>query len=257
MGFLSTYTTALRERLEAQPLDARDLEARLTRGRPPQDMVGALTRDPPALIAEVKRVSPSAGPIAVAADPAVQARAYAAGGASAVSVLTEPAHFGGSLADLDAVRSAVDLAVLRKDFVVHTSQVLEARAHGADTVLLIAACLSDDELASLLAESRDLGMEPLVETHDDEDLRRTLATDARIVGVNARDLESLEVDLAAALTRLRRVPGDRVAVLESGIEGRSQVEAALEAGATAILVGEALMRSADPAGAIRELRGTT
>lgn len=257
MGFLSRYTTELRERLEEQPLDAGDLEARLTRGRPPQDMAAALTRSPPAVIAEVKRASPSAGAIAASGDPAVQARAYAAGGASAVSVLTEPAHFGGSLADLDAVRAAVELPVLRKDFVVHPSQVLEARAHGADAVLLIAACLGDDELASLLAASRDLGMEPLVETHDDEDLARTLATDARIVGVNARDLESLEVDLADALNRLRRVPVDRVSVLESGIGARSDVEAALKAGASAVLVGEALMRSADPAGAIRELRGTT
>jgi indole-3-glycerol phosphate synthase len=256
MGFLSTYTIALRERLEEQPLDVEELEARLARVQPPQDMVAALTRNPPALIAEVKRASPSAGAITFAVDPATRARAYSAGGASAVSVLTEPTHFGGSLADLDAVRSAVDLPLLRKDFVVHTSQVLEARAHGADSVLLIVDCLSDDELASLLAESRDLGMEPLLEAHGDEDLTRALATDARIVGVNARDLESLEVDLTAALTRLRRVPGDRVAILESGIGARSQVEAALEAGATAILVGEALMRSGDPAGAIRDLRGS-
>jgi indole-3-glycerol phosphate synthase len=257
MGFLSTYTTELRERLEEQPLDAEDLEARLAHGRPSQDMVAALTRNPPAVIAEVKRASPSAGTITASADPAVQARAYATGGASAVSVLTEPAHFGGSLADLDAVRSAVDLPLLRKDFVVHPSQVLEARAHGADAVLLIAACLGDDELTSLLAASRDLGMEPFVETHDDEDLSRTLATDARIVGVNARDLESLEVDLTSALNRLRRVPGDRVAVLESGIGARAHMEAALEAGASAVLVGEALMRSADPVSTIRELRGTT
>lgn len=257
MGFLSAYASGLRERLAARPLDAADLEERLAGVGASRDMVSALTENPPAVIAEVKRASPSAGTIAAEVNPAGLARAYEAGGAAAVSVLTEPDHFGGALADLETVRAVVALPVLRKDFVVDASQVLEARAHGADSVLLIASCLRDDELMTLLASSRDLGMEPIVETHGAEDLERVLRTDARIVGVNARDLETLEVDLRRALDRLRGVPSDRVAVLESGVARRAHVEAALDAGAKAVLVGEVLMRSADPASAIRGLRGVS
>jgi indole-3-glycerol phosphate synthase len=203
------------------------------------------------LIAEVKRASPSAGDIA-AVDPTAQAVAYARAGAAAISVLTEPDHFGGTLEDLRAVRGAVERPLLRKDFLVHPDQVLEARGAGADTVLLIAACLDDDELTAMLAAARDLGMEPIVETHSDRDLERVLATDARIVGVNARDLETLVVDLPAALARLARI-GDRLAVCESGIRTRDDVRAAVAAGASAILVGEALMRAPDPEATVREL----
>ncbi|HEX6131363.1 MAG TPA: indole-3-glycerol-phosphate synthase TrpC, partial [Actinomycetota bacterium] len=144
---------------------------------------------------------------------------------------------------------------LRKDFLVDPTQLLESRAVGADSALLIAACLSGDELPAMLAAARDLGMEPLVETHGGDDLERALAVGARIVGVNARDLESLDVDVDAALDRLRLVPPDRLAVLESGVATRAHVVAAVEAGASAILVGEALMRAADPAAALRALRG--
>jgi indole-3-glycerol phosphate synthase len=201
----------------------------------------------------VKRASPSAGAIAVDVDPVLQAAAYDVGGAAAISVLTEPRHFGGSLDDLGQVRSAVLHPVLRKDFLVDPVQVTEARAVGADSVLLITSCLDDDELAAMLEAARALGMEPLVETHSDEDLERALATDAEIVGVNARDLETLEVDAHAALARLRRVPDDRVALLESGVSTHAHVAAAVDAGASAILVGEALMRAADPGVAIRHL----
>jgi indole-3-glycerol phosphate synthase len=147
----------------------------------------------------------------------------------------------------------VSIPVLRKDFLVHPSQVIEARASGADAVLLIVAALTDEELHALLEAAGDLGLATLVETHSDEDLRRALETDARMIGVNARDLESLEVDVEGALARVGRVPEDRIAVLESGVTTRANVDAALGAGASAILVGEALMRAADPARAVRKL----
>ena len=200
MGFLSDFVTEIRRELAERPLD----HDALRRCRPGcaavRPFVPALragvAADGIALIAEVKRASPSAGAIATDADPVQQAVAYDAAGAAVISVLTEPRHFGGSLDDLRAVRGAVAHPVLRKDFLVHPDQVLEARAAGADTVLLIAACLPGAELAAMLRASRELGMEPLVETHSDEDLRRALATDAEVIGVNARDLESLAVDLA-------------------------------------------------------------
>jgi indole-3-glycerol phosphate synthase len=183
----------------------------------------------------------------------VLARAYEAGGAAAVSVLTEPRHFHGSLADLQAVRSSVSIPVLRKDFVVHPAQIIESRAAGADAVLLIVASLTDPELRALLETCGDVGLAPLVETHSDDDLRRALETEATVIGVNARDLESLEVDVEGALARLARVPPERIGVLESGVSRRTDVDAALAAGASAILVGEALMRADDPARAVRKL----
>jgi indole-3-glycerol phosphate synthase len=254
MGFLTDLVDRLRRDLREHPLDDAALMARASAMPPARDFEGALRRvDPPALIAEVKRASPSAGAIADGANATVLARGYEAGGAAAVSVLTEPRHFHGSIADLQAVRSSVSIPVLRKDFLVHPSQVIEARASGADAVLLIVAALTDEELHALLEAAGDLGLATLVETHSDEDLRRALDTDARMIGVNARDLESLEVDVEGALARVGRVPEDRVAVLESGVTTRANVDAALGAGASAILVGEALMRAADPARAVRKL----
>jgi indole-3-glycerol phosphate synthase len=258
MGFLSGFVAELRLDLAARPLDHDGLAAAVAAApevRPFVDALRGASADRVALIAEVKRASPSAGPIAGEADPVAQATAYDAAGAAAISVLTEPRHFGGSLDDLRAVRAAVERPVLRKDFLVHPDQLLEARAAGADTVLLVVASLDDDELPAMLAAARGLGMEPLVETHSDEDVNRALATDAVVVGVNARDLESLEVDLPAALRRLSRIEDARIAVLESGIRDRADVDAAVRAGASAILVGESLMRAADPGGAVRALIG--
>jgi len=255
MGFLSEVVEGVRRELERRPLDDGSLLARARSSPPPRDFVGALRRAPvPAVIAEVKRASPSAGPIAER-DPAERARAYEAGGAAALSVLTEPRHFGGSLADLRAARWAASLPVLRKDFLVHPSQLIESRAAGADAVLLIAAALADDELSALLAVARDLGLGVLLEAHAEEDLERALATGAEVVGVNARDLETLEVDGERAMRLLARVPGDRIAVLESGISRPEQAARAAAAGARALLVGEALMRAEDPAALIRALRG--
>ena len=254
MGFLTDVVERLQRDLEEHPLDDLALMARVSAMPPAKDLEAALTLgEPPALIAEVKRASPSAGMIAEDVNPSVLARAYQAGGAAAVSVLTEPRHFQGSLADLQAVRSSVSIPVLRKDFLIHPSQVIEARASGADAVLLIVAALTDAQLRALLEAAGDVGLATLVETHSDEDLRRALDSDAKLIGVNARDLETLEVDVAGALARVGRVPDDRISVLESGISTRANVDAALEAGASAILVGEALMRADDPARAVRKL----
>jgi indole-3-glycerol phosphate synthase len=259
MGFLSDLVAEVRRGLAAEPPDHDALERGASAASPARDLAETLRRasaaDGVALIAEVKRASPSAGTIASDADPAAQAAAYLAAGAAAISVLTEPCHFGGSIDDLRAVRAAVDCPVLRKDFLVHPDQLLDARAAGADTVLLIVSCLADDELGEMLAASRALGMEPLVETHSDLDLDRALATDAEVVGVNARDLESLDVDVPLALERLARIPSDRIAVFESGVRARADVAAAVDAGASAILVGESLMRAPDPGAAVRALIG--
>jgi indole-3-glycerol phosphate synthase len=259
MGFLSDIAVQTRGDLARRPLDHAALAAAADAQPPPRPFVAALRDavaiDGVALIAEVKRASPSAGAMAAKADPVRQAVAYDAAGAAAISVLTEGRHFGGSLEDLRAVCVSVARPVLRKDFLVDTEQVLEARAAGADTVLLISSCLNDQELASMLAACRTFAMEPLVETHSDEDLERVLATDAAIVGVNARDLETLVVDVPAALARLGRVGRDRLVVLESGIRDRAGVLAAVDAGASAILVGESLMRAADPGRAVRALIG--
>jgi indole-3-glycerol phosphate synthase len=254
MGFLTDVVERLQRDLEEHPLDDLALMARVSAMPPAKDLEAALTvGEPPALIAEVKRASPSAGMIAEDVNPSVLARAYQAGGAAAVSVLTEARHFQGSLADLQAVRSSVSIPVLRKDFLIHPSQVLEARASGADAVLLIVAALTDAQFRALLEAAGDVGLATLVETHSDEDLRRALDSEAKLIGVNARDLETLEVDVAGALARVGRVPDDRISVLESGISTRANVDAALEAGASAILVGEALMRADDPARAVRKL----
>jgi indole-3-glycerol phosphate synthase len=254
MGFLTDLVGDLRRRLERDPLDESQLLAIAMHLPPPRPFEGSLRRTPPAVIAEYKRSSPSAGAIAEP-DVAGQARAYEEGGAAAISVLTEPTRFDGALADLRAVRLAVDIPVLRKDFLVHPAQVIESRAAGADAVLLIAAALSELELKAMLAVANDLGLDALVETHSVDDLAKALATDAPVVGVNARDLETLEVDVERALAMLPDVPSDRVAVLESGVWTREDVERAIDAGARGVLVGEALMRSPDPGAMIRSLRG--
>jgi indole-3-glycerol phosphate synthase len=253
MGFLTDIVAEVRAELATVPLDTEAL--RLAADAAPRarslaaTLRGFAEEDGVALIAEVKRASPSAGVLAGDVDPVAQAIAYQ-GSAAAISVITEPRHFAGSMDDLRSVRAAVKLPVLRKDFLVEPSQLVEARAAGADSVLLITSCLERGELESMLAAARELGMEPLVETHSDDDLERALDTDAEVIGVNARDLETLDVDVAAALERLRRIPPVRVAVLESGVGSPRDVAAAVRAGASAVLVGEALMRSSDPAALI-------
>jgi indole-3-glycerol phosphate synthase len=255
MGLLTDLVADVRRRLEREPLDESALMARAAQLPPPRPFEQALrSAAPPAIVAEYKRSSPSAGAIADL-DLATQARAYEAGGAAALSVLTEPTRFGGALADVRAARLATALPVLRKDFLVHPSQVFESRAATADAVLLIAAALTELELKGMLAVAADLGLGALVETHSEDDLAKALATDAAVIGVNARDLETLEVDVDRARSLLPVVPFDRVAVLESGVSNRHHVELAIGAGARGVLVGEALMRSPDPATTIRSLRG--
>jgi indole-3-glycerol phosphate synthase len=207
------------------------------------------------LIAEVKRMSPSAGEIAGSLDPVEQARRYEEGGAAAISVLTDERFFGGSLNDLRAVREAVEIPVLCKDFIVSEYQVWEARASGADLLLLILAALSDYSYRSLLSLTGQLGMAALVEVHDQHDLAKAIASDARIIGINNRDLSDFSVDLITTEYLAPLVPEGTVVVSESGITTREDVQRVQRAGATVVLVGEALMRSESPQEKIRELLG--
>ena len=254
MGFLSEHVQHVREELRRKPPDESSLMARALATPPPRDFAAALRGERPAVIAEIKRASPSAGAI-VDLDPGITAQGLERAGAAALSVLTEPKHFDGSLSDLRAARVKTKIPILRKDFLVHPAQVIEARAAGADAVLLITACLSGSELRAMLEAAADLGLAALVETHSEEDLERALEVDAPIVGINSRDLETLDVNEDRALELAARVPDDRTLVFESGISTRAQVERAVEAGAQALLIGEALMRAKNPAAKLRQLRG--
>lgn len=206
-----------------------------------------------ALIAEVKRRSPSKGQFVVTLDPVAQAKAYEHGGASAISVLTDDRFFGGSLDDLRAVREAVALPVLCKDFILTPYQVYEARSCGADLLLLIVGGLDDDALHVLQALALELGMTPLVEVHDQHELARAVAAEAHLIGINNRDLSDFSVNLRTTEYLAPLVPDDALAVSESGIETREDVQRVIRAGARAVLVGETLMRSPDPAATIAEL----
>ncbi len=220
---------------------------------PALDPMPALRAPGVSVIAEVKRRSPSRGDLAAIPDPAVLAGAYVAAGASVVSVLTEQRRFGGSLADLDAVRAAVGVPVLCKDFVVTDYQVDEARAHGADLVLLIVAALDQPTLVALRERVESLGMTALVEVHDRGEVARALDAGASLVGVNARDLRTLEVE-RDTFARLRpQLPAGVVAVAESGVRGPADVRAYAEVGADAVLVGEAAVTGASPAESVRAL----
>lgn len=216
---------------------------------PPLDAEAVLRRPGLSLIAEVKRASPSKGALSAIVDPAALAASYVDGGASAISVLTEERRFGGTLADLDAVRAAVGVPVLRKDFVVTDYQVWEARAHGADLVLLIVAALDDAALAALLGRVRELGMTALVEVHDEAETQRALDAGASVIGINARNLKTLEVH-PDTFSRLRPlVPAGLVTVAESGVGGPDDAASYAAQGADAVLVGESLVRTGDPRGA--------
>jgi indole-3-glycerol phosphate synthase len=212
-----------------------------------------LTAGAAAVIAEVKKASPSKGVLRADFEPAAIARSYEAGGAACLSVLTDERFFQGSSACLEQARAACTLPVLRKDFIVDEVQVHEARAMGADCVLLIAACLDDAELADLEACARGHGMDVLVEVHDAAELERALALRTRLVGVNNRNLRSFEVSLETTLDLLPRVPGDRLLVTESGILTRADVQRMRVAGVHAFLVGEAFMRAPEPGAALAEL----
>ena len=225
---------------------------------PPLDLAAALAQPGVQLIAEVKRRSPSRGELCPGLHPAALAAAYARGGAAALSVLTEPQHFGGSLADLAAARAGLDgagrrLPILRKDFFVDPYQVVEARAHGADAILLIVAALDPARLARLLAEARRWGLAALVEVHSEEELDQALTLGPRIVGLNSRNLADMTLD-PAVVERLRpRIPPETLVVAESGIRGPADVRRVRQAGVDAVLVGEALVRAADAQALARDL----
>ena len=214
----------------------------------------ALRTDGLSVISEVKRRSPSKGDLFANLDPADLARQYAAGGAACMSVLTDEDNFGGSVADLVAARSAVDLPVIRKDFTVHLHDVYDARIMGADAVLLIVAALDDAELQDFHAAAVEVGLDVLVETHDEAEVDRALAVGASIIGVNQRDLVTFQVDHARALRVGAAIPADVVRVAESGVRGVDDAASLRGAGYDAVLVGETLVTSGDPEAAVRELR---
>jgi indole-3-glycerol phosphate synthase len=220
---------------------------------PPKDAYSLLREPGVGVIAEVKRSSPSKGRLADIPDPADLAREYAAGGARCISVLTEARWFGGSLGDFDAVRSAVEVPLLRKDFIVSSYQVHEARAHGADLVLLIVAALEQNVLAGLLERVESLGMTALVEVHTEEEADRALAAGARVIGVNARDLRTLEVDREVFERIAPGLPNNIVKIAESGVRGPHDLIRYASSGADAVLVGEGLVTKKSPRDAVAEL----
>jgi indole-3-glycerol phosphate synthase len=220
---------------------------------PAIDAYAALRKSGVAVIAEVKRSSPSKGALADIPDPADLAGEYAAGGARCISVLTEGRWFGGSLADLSAVRASVQIPVLRKDFVVSSYQVHEARAHGADLVLLIVAALEQNVLVGLLERIESLGMTALVEVHNEEEADRALEANAKVIGVNARDLRTLEVDRSVFERIAPGLPQNVVKIAESGVRGPHDLIRYASAGADAVLVGEGLVTQKSPRDAVAEL----
>jgi indole-3-glycerol phosphate synthase len=238
-------------------LSEADVRAALADAAAPRDPMPHLRGVGSSVIAEVKRRSPSKGDLADIPDAAALAQQYAAGGAAAISVLTEERRFGGSLDDLRAVRAAVDVPLLRKDFVVEPYQVLEARAAGADLVLLIVAALDDDDLRRLHDLAREVGLAVLVEVHDEAETERAVDLGAELVGVNARNLKTLAVDPTTFGRLAPLVPDDRVLVAESGITGVDDVVRFVGEGARAVLVGEALVKDGDPTAAVRAMTGVT
>jgi indole-3-glycerol phosphate synthase len=231
-----------------------ELKSRVQRVAPAYDALAALSAgDGVKVIAEVKRSSPSKGALAMIADPAGLASDYAAGGASVISVLTEQRRFGGSLQDLAAVRAAVDIPVLRKDFVISSYQLWEARAYGADMILLIVAALDQPTLVGLRERAESLGMTALVEVHDEAETERAVEAGARIIGVNARNLKTLEVDRGTFARLAPHIPAGIVKVAESGVRGPHDVLEYAQAGASAVLVGESLVIGGRPRQAVADL----
>lgn len=255
MTYLDRILVAHREKAasDGRPLD--DLIGAARRAGPTRAFADALVADDTlAVISEIKRRSPSKGDLHPHLDPAALAAAYAQGGATCLSVLTDEEFFGGSADDLGSARAAVRLPVLRKDFTVCAADVCDARIMGADAVLLIVAALDDAELAELHALAGDLGIAALVETHDEAEVERALAVDARIIGVNQRDLVTFQVDTDRAVRVAATIPDDVVRVAESGIVGPDDARRLGDAGYDAVLVGESLVTAGDPAAAVAALR---
>jgi indole-3-glycerol phosphate synthase len=233
----------------------RQLERQVAAAAPRPPFGATLRRGTVAVIAELKRRSPSAGEIRGDLDPPAHARAYATAGAAAISVLTNGPFFGGSLEDLEQVAGAVDVPLLRKDFILFEEQLLEARAAGASAVLLIVRALSKERLVRLGGEARTLGLETLVEVHDEKELEVALEAGSRVVGVNSRDLDTFEVNVEPAWRLLGRIPSGVHAVAESGLKSAHDVERAALAGADAVLIGTALSASSSPATLLSTLSG--
>jgi indole-3-glycerol phosphate synthase len=242
----------LEQRRRAIGLD--QIKALATQAEPPRDFAGALRNRRPAIIAEIKRASPSKGDILPGLDPAQIAQTYAGHGAAAISVLTD-AHFKGSLDDLKLVRRTVDLPLLRKDFMFDPYQVFEARAAGADCILLILAMLEQGQADSLARLAKELGMAALVEVHNAAELRRAELIGSGLVGINNRDLHTFKTDIAVTEHLLDGYRGGALIVSESGIETAADVGRLSRAGARAFLIGESLLRGGDPAGRLAELMG--
>jgi indole-3-glycerol phosphate synthase len=242
---------ALHRRKRERPLAELEAEAgSAPEGRP---FAEALSRPGTSLIAEHKRRSPSAGTIREGTSCADVVRAYERGGAAALSVLTEEAHFGGKLADLHEARAASELPVLRKDFTIDPYQLYEAKAARADAVLLVVGAMTQRELAALYREAHSLDLDAVVEIHNEEELDRALEVDADVLGINNRDLEDFSVDIQRTFDLLADIPAGKVVVSESGIQSRNQIDELEQVGVDAVLIGEALMRAPDPEAAVREL----
>ncbi|SEE28742.1 indole-3-glycerol phosphate synthase [Arthrobacter alpinus] len=261
MSVLLEIVDGVREDMQARQaqVSLAELQERVKHVAPALDAWTALggplpDRSDLKVIAEVKRKSPSKGELAGISDPAALASLYRDGGASIISVLTEERRFGGSLADLDAVKAAVDIPVLRKDFTCDEYMIWEARAHGADLVLLIVAALSDEELRSYLALTHELGMNAVVETHTAEEIKRAVAVDAKIIGINVRNLKTLDVDRGVFAALAGNIPAGAIVVAESGVRDASDVEHYGAHGANAILVGEALVKDSTPRERIAEFK---
>lgn len=241
----------LAERQERVSLD--ELKARAERQPPARDPMPMLRSPGVSVIAEVKRSSPSQGELAEISDPAALARDYEAGGAAAISVLTERRRFGGTLDDLRAVRAAVEAPVLRKDFILTSYQLWEARAFGADLALLLAVALEQNALVGLVERAESIGLTPLVECHTADEVQRAVDAGARLLGINARDLITLDVDLDTFQRLAPLVPDGIVTVAESGVRGPRDVIDLARAGAHAVLVGESLVRGKEPRTAVADL----
>ena len=256
MSLLEEILVSTRARVQEskQKVSEAVLEDRVAAARPPRGLQHALSGPTTSIIAEIKRASPAKGDLNLTLNAGEMARKYADGGAAAISVLTEPDFFKGSLEDLESVVGAVDLPVLRKDFILDEFQILEARAAGADAVLLIERAIGDD-LGHMLRATRALSMDALVEVFDEADVELALAAGATLVGVNHRDLETFEVDPDRTKKLAALLPADVVVAGLSGVSTRSDVEALEQAGAFAVLVGESLVTSSDPTALLRSLSG--
>ncbi len=241
----------LKDRMARVPLD--ELKERAARQNPALDPMPAFRADGVSVIAEVKRASPSKGALAPISDPAALAVDYATGGAATISVLTEQRRFNGSLDDLRSVRAAVDIPVLRKDFITTSYELWEARAAGADMALLIVAALEQPALESLVERARSIGLTPLVEVHDEDEAQRAVAADADLIGVNARDLKTLEVDRGTFERVAPKIPDSVVKVAESGVRGPHDVIEYARFGANVVLVGETLVRGENPRQTVADL----